>query len=125
MFGNHQLLQRKLRKTGRSALATVVSCDRGLFINQSFSGESGVGKRLCKLELRVQPDAEPEFDVRTDAWFGGREGAHEGMVVPVLYDPSDHGKVVIDQSDEAWKVANRANAQARIDAWAAAGGDDQ
>jgi hypothetical protein len=31
------------------------------------------------------------------------------MVVPVLYDPSDHAKLVVDESKEAWKPADREN----------------
>lgn len=124
MFGTHQLLERKLRKTGKAALATVTACDRTHSMNESVAGGVGEPKTLCKLQLRVEPDGEPVFEASTNAWMMGTKGAYEGMVVPVLYDPSDHGKVVVDQSEEAWKPADRRNADARFAARAAARGDD-
>ncbi len=82
------------------------------------------GKSLCKLSLRVAPDGEPAFEVTTEAWLTGTEGAHDGMVVPVLYDPSDHSKLIVDQSDAAWKDADRETMRARRLARASARGED-
>jgi len=79
-------------------MATVVSCERTYSQTQSGPGGVGAPKTLCKLELRVEPAGEATFDARTDASLLGTEGAHEGMVV-VLHDPSDHSKLVVDQSE--------------------------
>jgi hypothetical protein len=121
MSGDHPLLERKLRKNGKSAMATVVSYER------TKSGPMVYGasrKSLCTLRLRVAPDGEPAFEVTTEAWLTGTEGAHDGMVVPVLYDPSDHSKLIVDQSDAAWKDADRETMRARRLARASARGED-
>src|SRR5712692_7445907 len=101
MLGSHQLLERKLRKSGKTALATVVSCHRTLSVKESVPSGVETPRNLCTLDLRVEPDGEPAFEARTDAWLLGTEGAHEGMIVRVLYDPSDHSKLVVDQSEAA------------------------
>ena len=72
----------------------------------------------------MQPEGEPAFEAKTDAWMVGTEGAHEGMVIPVLYDQSDHSKLVVDNSDAAWKPADTANTNARIAAHEAEMGMD-
>jgi len=100
MFGNHQLLERKLRKQGARATATVVSCHRTLSMNESNQGGIPVHKVLCNVDLRVEPDGAPAFETTTDAWFVGSRPS-EGTVVPVLYDPSDHHKLVVDHSEAA------------------------
>lgn len=100
MFGNHQLLERTLRRSGRSGLATVVSCHRLMSSHTSYNGGVPSPRALVRVVLRVEPDGEPAFETTTEHWFTGTEGAREGMKVPVLYDPSDHRKLVVDESDE-------------------------
>ncbi len=124
MFGTHQLLEHRLRKSGKSALANVTACERKETMQQNVNAGVGTPKTLCYLELQVQPEGEPGFEAKTDAWLVGTEGAHVGMTVPVLYDPSDHGKVVVDSSDEAWRPADNENTFARIAARAAERGED-
>jgi len=55
--------------------------------------------------LRVQPDDEPEFEVtkRFELSSNGRTSA--GQTVPVLYDPQDHDKILVDYSAEAQQGA--------------------
>ena len=121
MSGDHPLLERKLRKSGKSAMATVVSYDR---IKSGPMAYGASRKSLCKLNLRVAPDGESAFEATTEAWLRGTEGAHDGMVVPVLYDPSDHARLIVDQSDEAWKAADGETMRARRVAQASAKGGD-
>lgn len=102
-------------------MATVVSYDR---IKAGPMAYGASRKSLCKLNLRVAPDGEPAFDATTEAWLTGTEGAHDGMVVPVLYDPSDHEKLIVDQSDAAWKDADRETMRARRVAQSSARGED-
>ena len=73
MLGDHQLLERKLRKSGKAALATVVSFHK--VHTQQQSGPVGVGaaKSLCKLGLRVAPDGEATFEASTETWLMGTE----------------------------------------------------
>jgi len=124
MLGNHQLLTHRLRKSGKSCMATVVSYRRTMGMNESIQGGAPFAKSLCELTLRVEPQGEPPFEARTEAWLLGTEGTHEGMVVPVLYDPSDHSKVVVDQSDAGWNQAVTDNAIAERTARAVARGED-
>ena len=126
MFGSHPMLERKLRKNGTSALARVIACERNDLLSQKQSVPGGVGapKSLCKLQLEVMPGGEPAFEVTTEAWLVGTEGAHEGMTVPGLFDPSDRTKVIVDESDAAWKAADRENMKARRAERAAASGQD-
>lgn len=102
----------------------MVSCHRTVSQKQSVPSGVGTPKSLCTLDLRVEPDGEPASEGRTDAWLIGTEGAHEGMMVPVLYDPSDHSKLVVDHSEAAWKAADRENMRVRHAARAAARGED-
>lgn len=112
MFGHHELLERKLRKHGKSATATVLECHQTNF-SQTTGNPGLVGNTQveCKLRLRVAPDGETAFEATTDALFGQFSIPSEGMPVQVLYDPSDHGKVVIDHSE----AAQEATVQATID----------
>jgi hypothetical protein len=112
MLGNHELLERRLRKHGQAATATVVSCDQKLSANENRQDGIPVAKYLCKVDLRVEPPGEQAFGATTESWFrGSRPG--EGSVVGVLYDPSDHGKVVVDHSPEAESGAAIDSAVAR------------
>ena len=52
-----------------------------------------------KLKLRVEPPAQAPFEVTLKQVFNDAHGQHipqEGWSVKVIYDPSDHSKVVID-----------------------------
>jgi hypothetical protein len=49
---------------------------------------------LCHLDLRVMPDGEPPFDVSLRTRL--HTFRYKGDVVPVLYDPDDHDRVVVD-----------------------------
>jgi hypothetical protein len=116
MLGQHKLLEQKLRHKGTAALATVVEVLSRHTQHQSNDLGQGRDSSLVKVRLRVEPEGEPAFEVTTDAWLPGTEGTSEGMMVPVLYDPKDHDKLVIDQREEAWGPAVRANTQLRMQA---------
>src|SRR3954468_23458172 len=104
MLGNHQLLERRLRKHGIPAMVDVLAAE-----DSGVSNVGGAGARLlCKMTVRIEPEGEPAFDARIDAWLVHPPKA--GDVVPVLYHPADHGKVVIDHRDAA---LNEARIQSR------------
>ena len=63
---------------------------------------------LWTMAVRVQPDGGPAFDAAIEAWLWQRERPWLNTVVPVLYDPSDHRKVVLDRSAEAQNGAQQA-----------------
>lgn len=110
VFGNHATLERKLRRHGRAALATVLSArvrlpapTRTTRINDGPMSRKKLGPSLWKMTVRVEPDDGLAFDAKTSAWLKDRPL----WVVGVLYDPSDHRKVVIDRSVEARSAAER------------------
>jgi hypothetical protein len=55
------------------------------------------------MTVRVEPDDAPAFDAKIFAWLKDRPF----WVVGVLYDPSDHRKVVVDRSVDARRAAER------------------
>ena len=65
------------------------------------------------MTVRVEPDNEPAFEARFDAWLWEAERPFLETVIPVLYDPSDRRKVAFDHSVEARNAANQATAVMR------------
>jgi hypothetical protein len=108
MLGYRPLLERKLRKKGRRAFATILGAQRTHLLNTA--GDPSVVSsttRMWKLELRVEPEGESPFDVKVDGWFGQMDDPRAIEQYVVLYDPDDHSKVIIDNSDEgAQMLAN-------------------
>jgi hypothetical protein len=112
MFGHHELRERKLRKNGKTAIATVLECRRTNWSETTGNpGLVGNTRVECKLKLRVEPAGETPFEAATDALFGQFSIPSEGMPLRVLYDPSNHKKVAIDHSE----AAEEATAAAMID----------
>jgi hypothetical protein len=110
VFGNHATLERKLRRHGKAALATVLSARIRLpaptlttRINSGPMSRRKLGSSLWKMTVQVEPDDAPVFDAKIFAWLKDRPL----WVVGVLYDPSDHRKVVIDRSVEAQRAAEQ------------------
>ncbi|WP_156661531.1 SHOCT domain-containing protein [Mycobacterium sp. 852002-51163_SCH5372311] len=60
------------------------------------------------MTVRVQPDGETPFEASLEAWLWEADRPRMDWLVPVLYDPSDHRKVVFDHSAEARNAANQA-----------------
>ena len=86
-------LEKKLIAHGNAAKAQVLAA-RGT-INTITEGVN-VAKRKWRLNLRVQPDGEPEFEVNYKQWLGGNAMPRAGQQIDVLFDPRDHSKVVVD-----------------------------
>jgi hypothetical protein len=101
MLGHHPVLQRKLRKSGRRAFATVLGSKRTSY-TETFGNDALVSNTtvLWKLKLRVAPDGEPAFDADVDVLLPQTWSPSSGTRFPVLYDPGDHSKIVIDESEE-------------------------
>jgi hypothetical protein len=117
-------LERKLRQRGKAAMATVLSTRRamsGLYkSNDPFyqTPPTQASPDLWAMTVRVQPDDAPAFDAEIEAWLWQRERPWLNTVVPVLYDPSDHRKVVLDRSPAAQNAAQQATFVMR-DQWLA------
>jgi hypothetical protein len=104
VFYKHARVERKLREHGRSAPAEILS------MRTEGSGNSARGMlapdddltvswTLCRLELRVMPEGEPPFEVTARTRLNTFK--YKGDTVPVLYDPADHDKVVVDYEADA------------------------
>jgi putative oligomerization/nucleic acid binding protein len=110
MLGFHPLLERELRKKGRRALAKVVEAHRGRFGEATGNlpaEQIATTKIHWTLVLSVEPEGEPPFEAKLDDLLGLGYNPLPGDRLPVLYDPDDHSKVLVDQSDEG--VTNLAN----------------
>ncbi len=115
MFGiGGRRLERKLRRHGKAALATVLSTRRtmsGLYkTNDPFyqTPPTQATPDLWTMTVRVQPEGAPAFDAGIEAWLWETERPWLNTVVAVLYDPSDQRKVILDRSPEAQKAAQQA-----------------
>ena len=110
MLGHHPKLRYELDKNGRRAFAKVRAAERTHWAETSGSAPAAEvenQKVLWKLVLWVEPEGEEPFEAKVDELLGWRETVepserHYRFVV--LYDPSDHGKVVIDHSDEGARM---------------------
>lgn len=115
MFGiGSGRLERKLRQHGKPAIATVLSTRRKLSglheTSDPFyqSPPTEVTRALWTMTVRVEPAGEPAFEAKIDAWLWESERPRMDWLVPVLYDPSDHRKIVFDHCVEARNAANHA-----------------
>jgi hypothetical protein len=121
MLGHHPALRLELAKNGRRALAKVREAKRTHWAETSGSmpaQEVANQKVLWKLVLLVEPDGEEPFEAKVDELLGYTwkvEPSERHYQFVVLYDPSDHGKVVIDHSDEGSRMLDEVQAKERVD----------
>ena len=107
-------LKKQLEETGKRANATIVEiAEKGMAVTRGAEGVVANTEIALKTHLRVTPDDEPEFEVKKRFSYPQMAVPAAGQVVPVLYDPNDHDKIVVDYSPEAQQ--NAAFSQAGID----------
>jgi predicted Zn-dependent peptidase len=99
MLFKHGHLEKKLREHGKQARAEILSIKtegQGSSMRAMFADDSDLttGWFLCRLDLRVMPSGEPPFKTRVHTRLHTLKS--KGDMVPVLYDPDDHDKVVVD-----------------------------
>src|SRR6266536_2984695 len=107
LFGRHSL-----EESGKAAKATVVAVGKRTSWKTGNSDDpESYAYETWKVDLRVDPDDEPAFEVKTKIqWPMYQRGdLRIGAELPVLYDPEDHGSVIYDPSEP------RAVARARND----------
>ena len=114
MLFKHGHLENELREHGRSASAEIVSITTlgtGASMGWMFSDDSDITTNwfLCRLTVRVTPPGEPAFEKTVNSRLNTMK--QKGGEVPVLYDPDDHDRLVVDY---------KADAQLRMDAQEAA-----
>jgi hypothetical protein len=104
MLYKHDRLEKKLREHGRAGRATILSIrteGRGNSARASWSDDDDLTTSwvLCRLELQVMPPGEAPFEVTLRTRLNTLKT--KGDTVPVLYDPDDHEKVVVDYELDA------------------------
>ncbi len=99
-------LKKELEESGKRANATVVEiAEKGMAVTRGAEGVIGNTELALKTHLRVQPDDEPEFEVKKRISFPQLAVPSAGQTVPVIYDPNDHDKIIVDYSPEAQQSA--------------------
>jgi Short C-terminal domain len=99
-------LKRELEENGKRANATVVEiAEKGMAVTRGAEGVIGNTELALKARLRVQPDDEPEFEVKKRFSFPQLAVPSAGQTIPVIYDPQDHDKIIVDYSPEAQQSA--------------------
>jgi Short C-terminal domain len=99
-------LKKQLEENGKRANATVVEiAEKGMAVTRGAEGVIGNTELALKTHLRVQPDDEPEFEVKKRFSFPQLAVPSAGQTVPVIYDPNDHDKIIVDYSPEAQQNA--------------------
>jgi hypothetical protein len=99
-------LKKELEASGKRANATIIEiAEKGMAVTRGADNVVANTEIALKTHLRVTPDDEPEFEVKKRFSFPQMAVPGAGQTVPVLYDPSDHDKIVVDYSPEAQQSA--------------------
>jgi hypothetical protein len=99
-------LKKQLEESGTRANATVVEiAEKGMAVTRGAEGVVANTELALKAHLRVQPENEPEFEVKKRFSFPQMAVPSPGQTVPVLYDPQDHDKIIVDYTPEAQQGA--------------------
>jgi hypothetical protein len=93
---------KRLEENGRRANATVLEiASRGMTITHGNDAIVSNTKVVLKTRLRVEPDGEPAFEVEEKFRYSQFAIPSAGTVLPVIFDPDDHDKIMLDESPEA------------------------
>ena len=110
MLGHHPMLRHELEKNGQRAFAKVREAKKTHYY-ESFgttpAQEVQNTRVLWKLVLHVEPEGGDAFDANVEEFFTSNitvEPSERHYQFVVLFDPSDHSKVLIDDSDEASRM---------------------
>jgi hypothetical protein len=95
----HEHLEKKLREHGRTAPAEILAMrteGSGNGLGAMWATDDDLSKQwtLCWFHLRVMPEGEPPFEASVRSRL--HTFKYKGDSVPVLFDPDDHDKVVVD-----------------------------
>jgi hypothetical protein len=90
-------LERSLLTHGRPAKATVLDAQRvGVWWNNASGFKPGELFIPWRAALHVEPETEPAFDIQLEIHVRDLVTLEAGFTVQVLYDPSDHTRMVVD-----------------------------
>jgi hypothetical protein len=96
-------LKQQLEESGKRANAVIVEiAQKGMAVTRGAADNVVANTEIAlKTHLRVQPDDEPEFEVKKRFSYPQLSVPSAGQTVPVIYDPQDHDKIIVDYSPEA------------------------
>ncbi len=93
--------RKKLEEHGKRAPAVVVEiAEKGMAVTSGSEQIVANTEVMLKTKLRVEPADEPQFEVEERFRFPQLSIPTVGTRLAVIYDPSDHDKVMIDRSPE-------------------------
>jgi hypothetical protein len=96
------LTRRSLEKSGRKATAEITwIADKGHAITHGNEAVVTNTEMILKTTLTVRPADEPEFEWTGKLRFPQLGVPGPGHKLAVLYDPEDHEKLMLDESEEA------------------------
>jgi hypothetical protein len=91
--------RKKLEEHGTRPPATVVEiAERGMAVTSGAEGIVANTEVMLKTKLRVEPADEPQFEVEERFRYPQLSIPAVGSRLGVIYDPSDHDKIMIDRS---------------------------
>lgn len=91
--------RKKLSEHGKHAPAVVLEiADRGMSVTSGPTGLVSSTELALKTKLRVEPADEMPFEVEERFRYPQLSIPSVGTRLAVLYDPSDHDKIIIDNS---------------------------
>lgn len=100
-------LKKHLEEKGTRANAKVLEiAEKGMAVTSGAEGIAANTTVALKARLQVQPaDGTPEFEVTERFRFSQFGIPSAGDLVPVIYDPDDHDKLILDDSPESVQQA--------------------
>lgn len=100
MFGHRSKKTReRLEAGGVRAAATVLEISGGRVSVTTGNPQIAANTELpMKLRLRVEPEGEEAFEVETKMTFSQFGLPRQGGKIAVLFDPDDHGTVILDRT---------------------------
>jgi len=91
--------EKKLEEKGKRAPAVVVEiAEKGMSVTTGSGQLVANTEVMLKAKVRVEPEDEPAFEVEERFRFPQLSIPSVGSRVAVIYDPSDHDKIMIDRS---------------------------
>src|SRR4051794_15798807 len=90
-------LKQQLEENGKRANAVIVEiAERGMAVTRGSADNVVANTEIAlKTHLRVQPGDEPAFEVKKRFSYPQLAVPSAGQAVPVLYDPSDHDRIIV------------------------------
>jgi hypothetical protein len=102
--------RKRLEENGRQASATVLEiASRGMTITSGNEQIVANTKVMLKTKLRVEPDAEPTFEVEQRFRYSQFAIPTVGSRLAVVYDPDDHDKIMLSEDPVATTEAMLGN----------------